>query len=252
MMSSKYEKNGIKYNRGSVAAVWGNSTLDDTYLVQNLDWPLSLGAQTHPCIVLYIPTDALPHVNITFAGMVGSYAAMNLAGIAVGQVCTSPDNERPFNMNGTDSSAIMRSMMYSAQRLSSVPNGLNEVTRNKRYMYLATDSYWERNVSAYETALNQPIKQMNPYIYKIPYLGDFPYYVEEPIGDGKAFIEDNVGQFDAILACNLAAQMGLDGTNAMAVVFNSDKFECYVAYGGENTDAKAEGFIHVDFKNYLP
>jgi hypothetical protein len=245
MMSSLYTSEGSTYNRGSLAALWGESLTpdinDNKFLIENLDWPLSLGAQNYPCVILYIPSDGLPHVNVTFAGMVGCYAGINLAGIAAGQMCISPDTDRPFNVTGTDSSSLMRAMLYTSQRMSAVGSSMSSVQRNKRQIYLAADSYWEDEVSEFVSILNTPVSQS--------YLGS--YYINEPTGLGEEYIKLK-GKCDIASLCELASQMALKGTNAMSVMFNPTQFECWVAYGLDNTDAKSTGYLHIDFKNYMP
>ena len=51
---------------------------------------MELTAQDHPLIVVYRPDQGIPHVNVTFAGCIGSNTGMNAEGIVLSEMETRP------------------------------------------------------------------------------------------------------------------------------------------------------------------
>jgi len=87
----------IAPNACSGVAVWGNSTKNNhTYQIRNLDYSMKAKLQDHPVIVIYIPTNGIPHANVTFAGYIASHTGMNANHIVFGEKGQSPKSEFIF------------------------------------------------------------------------------------------------------------------------------------------------------------
>jgi hypothetical protein len=86
----------MPYSCSSIAA-WGNATEDGhLYQTRNLDWSMQVGAHEFPMIVLYIPSQGIPHVVPSFAGMIGAHTGMNTKGIALSEMGDASQKEAPY------------------------------------------------------------------------------------------------------------------------------------------------------------
>jgi|GEM_PF-3995796 len=105
----------------SGAAVWGEGTKNNhTYQIRNLDFTMGADLQDHPLIVIYIPDDGTPHMNVTFAGYIGSHTGMNANHMVFGEKGESPMSEYPYDVNGVHFSFLFRSLMYDSKSLYDV------------------------------------------------------------------------------------------------------------------------------------
>ena len=121
----------------SSVALWGDATANgDLYMTRNLDWELELNAHQFACLVLYLPDDGVPHVNVTFAGYLGCNTGMNAAGIALAEMGDSPNRDKPYNLDGYHFTMFFRDMLYEGKGMDQVLDMLRETQRIKKYHYV--------------------------------------------------------------------------------------------------------------------
>ena len=127
------------YACSSIAA-WGSATKDGhLYQTRNLDWEMHLTAQDHPCIVVYIPNEGIPHANITFAGCIGANTGMNARGIVLSEMGDSPGSEYPFDINGVHFTTLFRTVLYDADSLDKAVAIFKSADRIKKYHFVVGD-----------------------------------------------------------------------------------------------------------------
>ena len=80
-------------------AVWGKATADGhLYQTRELDCDVGVQAHQYPAVVVYMPNQGHAHVNLAFAGMVGSLTGMKAAGIVLAEMGDSPGSEKPYDL----------------------------------------------------------------------------------------------------------------------------------------------------------
>ena len=161
------------YSCSSIAA-WGAATKDGhLYQTRNLDWDMHLTAQDHPCIVIYIPDQGIPHANITFAGCIGSNTGINAQGIVLSEMGDSPGREYPYDINGVHFTTLFRTVLYDADSLDKAIDLFKSAERIKKYHFVVGDGQHRKAVKmlAHAPRLviwndNDPTDELAPHVLK--------------------------------------------------------------------------------------
>ncbi len=240
------------YSCSSVAA-WDTATADGhLYQTRDLDWDMSAGAHDYPAIVLYLPDQGWAHVNVGFAGLVGSQTGMNKAGIALAEMGDSPSGEFPYNLNGTHFMPLFRRILYDADNLTEALGILTTAQRIKRFHYVFGDGkselaavkilahapepapndlvIWTDNDATDELAPNVAVD----VVYQDEGRGAFPY------------IQASYGAHTADTMKAIATAIASHGGNVMNVVYDATDFELWVAYANDLSEAYHEPFVHLN------
>lgn len=239
------------YSCSGIAA-WGSATADGhLYQTRNLDWDLSAGAHEYPLLVLYLPREGQPHVNVTFAGAVGSHTGMNAQGIVLSEMGDSPASEYPYDLNGSHFMPLFRNILYDADSLSEALGILTDTQRIKRYHYVFGDGLNEsRAVKIKAHAPETPPDDLIVWIDNDPtdevapdVLPDIVYNDE---GRGAyPYLQANHGTLDAQKMITVANQIPIPGSNVVNVVYDATALELWVAYAKGGAEAYTRPYTHV-------
>ncbi|MCX5759339.1 MAG: C45 family autoproteolytic acyltransferase/hydrolase, partial [Candidatus Hydrogenedentes bacterium] len=130
------------YSCSSVAA-WKDATSSgDVLQARDLDWTLIAHLQDYPCIVVYLPENGSPHVNVTSAGMIGVHTGFNLAGISLAEIGVA--TPEPYDLRGESFMSFSRTILYDAKNLDSAADIIKTARRIKNYDYVIADGRWQR------------------------------------------------------------------------------------------------------------
>lgn len=245
------------YSCSSIAA-WGEATKDGhLYQTRNLDWHLGLGAQDHPLIVVYLPDDGVPHVNITFAGVIGSNTGMNAEGIVLSEMGDSPGSEYPFNLNGVHFTTLFRSVLYDAKTLDDAVDQFRNAKRIKKYHYVVGDGLTEKGEPKQAVKMlahapdlivwtdNDPKDELAPEVFK--------QIVYQDEGRGAfAPLTKVYGKIGGKELVDIACQIPIKGGNVLDVVYDATALEFWVSYASNDAEAFERPFVHVKLADYLP
>ncbi|MFO1021763.1 MAG: C45 family peptidase [Planctomycetales bacterium] len=236
----------------SSIAAWGTATKNGhLYQTRNLDWDMHVSAQNYPCIVVYIPDQGIPHVNITFAGSIGSNTGMNAQGIVLSEMGDSPASDYPFNLEGTHFTTLFRSVLYDADGLDAAVDLFKNSHRIKKYHFVVGDGKNLRAVKMLAHAPNlviwkdnDPQDELAPKVHK-----DFVYQDE---GRGAfAPMLKNFGKITEKDMIDVACKIPIKGGNILDVVYDATALEFWVAYAEKDVEAYKRPFVHVKLKDYL-
>jgi len=242
----------------SGVAMWGEGTKNNhTYQIRNLDFTMGAGLQDHPLIVLYIPDEGTPHVNVTFTGYVGSHTGMNANHVVFGEKGESPMSEYPYNINGVHFSFLFRSLMYDAKSLDDVLNTIKNTTLIKRYFLFFSDGNKETQgaakvlVSSPDSVKITIWKDKNPNDNLAPNI--LPYSIYYSIDNEIAFkiLNKYHGSFDEQSMIELSRAVASSGGNLLNVVYDATTLEMWVAYANDQEDASKQSYIHLKMNDYL-
>lgn len=240
------------YSCSSVAA-WGSATADGhLYQTRDLDWDLDAFAHYFPAIVVYLPIDGVPHINPTFAGMVGSHTGMNAEGIALAEMGDSPGSERPYNLEGQHFLATFRQILYDARNLDDAIGIMRDSARIKRYHYVFGDG--RNQLRAAKIKAHAPVAPPNDFI--VWYDNDpadefFPnvlvdvVYNDEGRGAFPTLLERH-GQLGAADMIELANHIATRGNNVVNVVYDATALKVWVAYASEHHEAYTQPYVEID------
>jgi PhoPQ-activated pathogenicity-related protein len=242
----------------SSIAVWDTATVDGhLYQTRNLDWDLQLGAHNYPCIVVYNPTEGIPHANVGFAGLVGSHTGINAEGIVLAEMGDSPSSEYPFNYDGNHFMPMFREILYDANNLTEALSILGNTARIKRYHYVFGDGrnehravkirahapetppndlvIWTDNDPADEFAPNV----MTDVVYNDEGRGAFPH------------LQADHGAYDSQKLIALANMIPIVGNNVMDVVYDATALTMWVAYAEGSQEAYQRPYVMVDLNQFF-
>jgi isopenicillin-N N-acyltransferase like protein len=236
----------------SSVAAWGSATKNGhLYQTRNLDWDMNVQVQKYPLIVIYIPDEGVPHVNITFAGYIGSHTAMNTEGIVLTSMGDSPGEDYPFNLNGAHFSTFFRKMMYDARDLDQTITLFKNTKRIKKYHYVIGDGKNGRAVKMKAHAPNliiwkdnDPTDEFAPKVFKNVVYNDEGRGAYEPIK--KAY-----GKIDEQSMIDCACKIPIKGANLVDVVYDATALEFWVSFAKNQEEAYKRPFIHVKMKDYI-
>jgi len=239
------------YSCSGIAA-WGEATKDGhLYQTRNLDWEMHVKVQDHPCIVVYIPDEGIPHVNITFAGCIGANTGMNAAGIALSEMGDSPGRDYPYDINGVHFTTLFRSILYDARDLDQAIAMFQSAKRIKKYHYVVGDGKKRSAVKILAHAPdlviwrdNDPSDELAPNV--------LPNIVYQDEGRG-AFrpLQKVYGKIGAKEMIDIACKIPIKGGNVLDVVYDATALEFWVAYAEKDVEAYKRPFVHVKLKDYL-
>lgn len=239
------------YSCSSIAA-WGQATKDGhLYQTRNLDWELNVTAQDHPCIVVYIPDQGIPHVNISFAGCIGSNTGMNANGIVLSEMGDSPGNDFPFDINGTHFTTLFRTVLYDGEDLDKTIDIFKQTKRIKKYHFVVGDGKNKRGVKMLAHAPDLVIwKDNDPKDEHAPNVMKDLVYQDEGRGAFKP-LKAKYGKIDAQALIKVACAIPIKGANVLDVVYDATALEFWVAYAEKQVEAYKRPFVHVKLKDYL-
>ena len=236
-------------------AVWGAATTTGhLYQIRNLDYDTLAGLQQYPCLVVYIPKQGIPHLNVTFAGSIGVNTGMNAEGITLSEIGDSPGRDFPFDLHGTHFTTMFRTILYDAHTLDQAVNIIKNAKRIKKYHYVVGDGKATRAVKmkAWAPDLqiwtdNDPKDELAPNVFK-----DIVYHAEGRDPKAVAHIKKNYGKYDSEKMIDLAKTVPTIGGNLISAVYDATTLEAWVAYADNEKNAYLCPYVHLALKDYLP
>jgi WD40 repeat protein len=240
----------------SIIAVWGAASANGhLYQIRNLDWVKDGGLQNYPLIVAYLPQTGVAHVNIGFAGMVGSNTGLNTEGIALSEKGASPGSDYPFNLNGLHFAVLFRNILQDAHSLDQALSIVNATQRIKKYRYVIGDAgkpagvkikaYAPDNILNIWTD-NDPTDELFPNV--------LPNIVYMTMNNAAAWnnFNANYGLYTYGPMIALSRLVASPGGNLMNVVYDATMREMWVAYAEGSQDASTRPYVHFNLNDYLP
>ncbi len=242
----------------SGVSVWGDATENGhLYQIRNLDFTMGGGLQDYPTIVIYLPNEGIPHASATFAGYIAAHTGINAKGIVLSEKGASPDNEYPFDLDGTHFSTLFRDILYDANTLDEALNMIKSTKLIKRYHLYVGDGKPESIGAAKilvsspdETKLtiwkdNDPSDEMAPNIKK-----NVCYYTMKN-EDAYKFLTENYGKFNSEKMIELSRLVADDNGNLEDVVYDATSLEMWVSYAKDQEIAASRPYIYIDLKEYF-
>ena len=238
----------------SGAALWGKATRRDVlYQFRNLDYTMGMGLQNFPCVVIYLPSEGVPHVNVTFAAFVGCNTGMNAEGIALTEMGDSPGRDRPFDLNGVPFTVLFRDLLYDARGLDDAVQMVTQAKRIKKYHYIIGDGKHQRAVKMLAHAPNlviwrdnDPKDEVAPNI-----LENVVYNCEGRDPIGWAHMKRYYGRYTADAVIQFSKAVGSQGGNLLNVVYDATNLELWVAYAHRLECAYRRPYVHIKMRTYL-
>lgn len=240
----------------SGVAVWGDATRDGhLYQIRNLDYSMGGGLQDYPAVVVYVPEDGVAHLNVGFAGVIGSNTGMNAEGIALTEIGDAPGRDYPFDLDGVPFMMLFRDILYDARSLDDAVRMIKQAKRIKKYHYVVGDGQTPAAVKmrAHAPDLdiwtdNDPDDELAPKVLK-----NIVYHAEgrDPIAyahlsryQRKTYAADSMIQ--------LSKAIGSLGGNLMNVVYDATALEIWVAYAHKKECAYRRPYVHINMNDYIP
>jgi len=235
--------------------VWDSATADGhLYQIRNLDYVMDAGLQDYPCIVVYLPEEGVPHVNVTFAGGIGANTGINAEGIVLGERGASPESEYPYELNGQPYNALFRAILYDAHSLTEALDIASTADRIKRYYWFFGDGQMP---DGRKIRVNSPDPPPNNFIVWTDndpadelWPNVFVDAVYHTMDNGAAVthLTAHHGQYDADLMIELSRLVHSDH-NLMNVVYDGAALELWAAFAEGQEEAYLRPYVHFDLKS---
>jgi len=238
----------------SGVALWGKATRDGTfYQFRNLDYITEAGLQDYPALVVYLPDQGVPHVNVTFAGYLGANTGMNAEGITLTEMGDSPSRDYPYDLNGIHFTTLFRDLLYDAHNLDEAVAMIKGAKRIKKYHYLIGDGKNKRAVKLLAHAPdlviwpdNDPQDEVAPNV-----LENVVYNCEGRDPLAWAHLNKYYGHYDADAVIQLSKSVGSLGGNLLDAVYDGTHLELWVAYAQQEECAYRRPYVHLKLRDYL-
>jgi isopenicillin-N N-acyltransferase like protein len=233
-----------EYSCSSVA-VWGEATaLGDLFLTRNLDWVMALRAHDFPCLVLYLPDEGIPHVNVSFAGYIGSNTGFNAAGIALAEMGNSSGRDKPYDLDGYHFTMFFRDILYDAKTLEQALDVIRNAKRIKKYHYVIGSGKEGKGAKVVAHAPNLKIWRDNdPNDELAPNV--MPNSVYEDEGRGAfPYLKKDYGKHTAQTIIDISKAIPIKGGNVLDAVYNATTFEMWITYAQGETEAYTLPYLH--------
>ena len=240
----------------SAVAVWGEATRNKhLYQIRNLDYAVGAHLQDFPMVAVYIPTDGIAHMNVSFAGVIGVNTGMNAEGITLSEVGDSPSRDYPYDLNGAHFMSLFRDILYDAHSLDQAVKMVQDAKRIKKYHYVIGDGKLPKAVKmrAHAPDLdiwndNDPKDELAPNV-----LQNIVYHAEGRDPVAYAHLKTNQGSYDYDAMIQLSKAVGTLHGNLLNAVYDATALECWVAYAnGTKECAYRRPYVHIKMGDYLP
>lgn len=236
----------------STIALWGPATKNgDLYFTRSLDWIMELLAHDFATIVVYLPAEGIPHVNLSFAGYMGCNTGMNAEGIAVSSMGNAGGKDKPYDLNGCHFSMFFRDILYDCKTLDQALDMLKKTKPIKKYHYVFGSGKEKRaaKMRAWLTNLdiwfdNDPKDEYAPNVGK-----DFVY--EDERRGAFPLIQKDFGKHTEQTMIDLVKAIPIKGANVLGVVYDATTFEMWFSYAQGETEAYKQAFLYLDVKPLL-
>lgn len=244
----------MPYSCSSVA-VWGKATVDGhLYQTRNLDWDMKVGAHNFPAVVMYLPTQGIPHVIPSFAGIIGAHTGMNMKGIALAEMGDAAEAEAPYQVHAPHFTIFFRTMLYDADSLTHALKIFKEQPMTKRYHFVFGDG--QNEVRAVKIRAHSPESvdkrlaiwaDNDPKDEFAPNVTPCLVYNDEGRG---AFprVKQSYGKLDGEKMVELANQIPIKGSNVINIVYDATALRAWVSYAKGNTEAYLRPYVYIDLK----
>jgi hypothetical protein len=233
-------------------AAWGKATKDGhLYQTRNLDWNLAARAHDRPCLVVYRPSDGVPHVNVSFAGYIGVNTGMNARGIVLSEMGDSPERDYPFDLDGAHFTTLFRDILHEADSLDRAVGMIRGAKRIKKYHYVVGDGEAPAavKIKAHAPDLvvwedDDPADELAPDV--------LPQVVYQDEGRGAfAPLKAAWGRIDEAVMKDTSCAIPIKGGNVLSVVYDATDLELWVSYARGEAEAYTRPFVHLRLADYL-
>ena len=243
----------MPYSCSSIAA-WGKATEDGhLYQTRNLDWSLRAGAHEFPVIVVYLPSDGIPHATPSFAGFIGAHCGMNAAGVVLSEIGDASAKEMPYNLHAPHFTAWFRTLLYDADTLSETLDLFGRIPPTKRYHFVFGDGRTDRRSVKIRAATGGGLSRPEIDIWKdddasdevAPKVLSCAVYHDEDRGVFPA-LSAGLGRLNGEKMIALANSIPIKGGNVMNAVFDATGLRLWVSYAGGGKEAYQRPYVFLD------
>jgi isopenicillin-N N-acyltransferase like protein len=236
----------------SSLALWDKATSNgDLYLTRNLDWEMAVRAHDRAALVVYLPDQGIAHLNVSFAGYVGSNTGMNAAGIALSEMGDSPGRDKPYDLKGVHFTMLFREIMYEADTLEEALGLLHNAPRIKKYHYVFGSGREKKSakIKAHAPSLeiwpdNDPKDELAPavaedLVYNDEGRGAFPH------------LKKDYGRHTPSTILNIVKLIPIRGSNVLDIVYDATSLDFWISYAQGETEAYKMPFVHGNLKTFM-
>jgi len=244
------------FPRGSHSRIGTYGEFPNTlYQIRNLDYSTDAHLQDYPCVVIYIPSDGIPHLNPSFAGSIGCHTGMNTEGIALTEIGDSPGSDKPYDLHGLHFMFMFRDILSTARTLDQAVQMIKDTKRIKKYHFIVGDGKlpaavkmkaWAPDLAIWKD--NDPADEMAPQVFP-----NVVCHAESRTPTALGHLSEYAhGRYDADAMIQLSAALGSLGGNLMNAVYDATTREAWLSYAEKNEYAYRRPYVRVNLMDFIP
>ena len=243
------------YACSSIAA-WGKATEDGhLYQTRNLDWDKAVHAHDFPVVLVYLPTQGIPHVVPSFAGMIGAHTGMNARGIVLSEMGDSPAKEMPYNILAPHFTTFFRTILYDADSLTRALDLFQATPHTKRYHFVFGDGMTEHRAVKIRAHAPESDPAKRILIWKdndstdefAPRVLKDVVYNDEGRG-AYPFLKKDYGKLNAEKMIAITRHIPIKGSDVFIAVYDATALRLWVSYAKGEEEAYLRPFTLIDLK----
>jgi hypothetical protein len=245
----------MPYSCSSIAA-WGKATTDGhLYQTRNLDWSLEVGAHDFPVIVVYLPTNGIPHVVPSFAGMIGAHTGMNARGIVLAEMGDAAASEMPYQIHAPHFTVLFRTLLYDSNSLTQALDIFLAQPMTKRYHFVFGDGRTDQRAVKIRAHSPEPPdrrvavwKDNDPSDEFAPNVLTCVVYNDEGRG-AFPVVKKEYGKLNGEKLVDLANKIPIKGGNVENCVYDATDLKLWVSYAKGDQEAYKRPYVVLDLKS---
>jgi dienelactone hydrolase len=231
-------------------AVMGSATVDGTlYHGRVLDYMTRIGLQDAATTFVVAATEAIPFVNVGYAGFTGSVSGMNERGISLGEMGGRGEGD----WDGVPMATLMRRALEECGTLDEVIDLWRRSPRTCEYYYVFADGRQRKAVGVAATPESlelvwpgEPHPRLGPGIPDAVVLS-----AGERLECLRQRITEGHGRIDEAAALRLMARPVAMTSNLHNVLFVPEQLRLHVAHASHTAPAADEPAVILDLRELL-
>lgn len=231
-------------------ALRGKATLGGRVIhARVLDYMRDIGLQKFAVIQVFMPEKYNTWVSFGFAGLNGTVTAMNIEGLAIGEMGGRGEGK----WDGLPMSYLMRRIMEECRNVEEALKIIRETPLTCEYYYVLSDR--SGNMAAVEARAGTPpvILRPNEKHPLLPAAYEDVVYVS---GGARAVqlsnrIRDNYGKFTPELLREVIKRPVAMKSNLQDVIFQTETLDADFAYAGKTTPACDEPYTRINLRKLV-
>lgn len=230
----------------SGVAVRGKASADGRVVhARVLDYMRDINLQKYTVLQVFVPEGGIPWVSVGYAGFLGTVTAMNMKGLAIGEMGGRGDGQ----WDGMPMTFLMREVAEKAETVAQALEIMRKAARTCEYYYVVSDATRDL-AGVYATPEKFEVLKPGQQDARLPAVPEDTVLMSAG-GRAKALSErlhQNFGKITPELMIEIIKRPVAMKSNLHNAVFSPETLDLWFADAGKKTPACDEPYTKVNLK----